>query len=260
MQLAELSARLEKTFPCPPGKHSFILFSDDDDMWHPKRVEFYHKAWQDANYGNAGALDSVTSISAKERFKIDIGCAKHLNSSKVDEMIECGCATLIKASPESSAQQIMQFDCEFHETAVRPCILADFVRVYTRLVRTNRFADMQFREFVLRYGKEKEMCVCCVIPDHWLYFYRQCDRTYLAATAPIAIDWSVPHPEITPDSEIALKLFTYTIEMIECPCMNAMGISKLTGAIQYLSEGNPEREAAFVKLAIQIRSQRQMLE
>lgn len=35
VQYKEMMDRLERVFPTPAGKDAFIMFSDDDDLWHP---------------------------------------------------------------------------------------------------------------------------------------------------------------------------------------------------------------------------------
>jgi len=70
------------------------------------------------------------------------------SAADVDAMIKCGCVVTI------SERYV-----EFHQIAVQPRVLREFNAAYPQLVARNRFADMQFRDFILTYGKD------CAWPD-----------------------------------------------------------------------------------------------
>jgi hypothetical protein len=71
------------------------------------------------------------------------------------------CGTLREA--HSAADVDAMIKCgryvEFHQIAVQPRVLREFNAAYPQLVACNRFADMQFRDFILTYGKD------CAWPD-----------------------------------------------------------------------------------------------
>jgi hypothetical protein len=214
-QIGEMLEKLNSTFPCPSEKVQFILFSDDDDLWHHERTEFYHEMWKKGHETSPEMMPIIASISVKERivFRKE-PCVIHLNTSHVDNMLECGCAILKRPSfPNIKEEEVLTFDTEYHEDAVRPHVLRDFFKDFGWICRNNRFADIEFRTFVRKYKGSKGSTLN-VIPSHWMYFYRRCDKTYPAVTNPLEMDLEAKFVKLS--LKEAIKLLTYAIEMTEC--------------------------------------------
>lgn len=201
------------------GENTFILFSDDDDLWHPQRVACYLN-WFD-NMIQMGTppdvISRMTSIQAREQTTPGLPCevCQTNNSNDVDAMLRCGCVTIELLALEKGPMLL-----EYHQYAVRPRVLQEFLEKHVQLVETNRFADMEFRQFVRTYDDEKG-CTGQLVPPHWMYFYRQCDPSYDAVTRPM---------NLVTDMEEAVQRLT---EMVACPSMGR------TAALKCIAKTDP---------------------
>jgi len=242
VQIAEMYSCWEKAFPCPPDREPFFLFSDDDDLWSEHRTEAYFRIWDGACKSNF-PLDKVTSICAREHTKHnDRLCEAHKDGSDVNAMIACGCVAFTE-----------EIYPEYHEYAVRPFVVGEFLNTHDRLVRHNRFADMQFRSFVAGYSGYNTLIIQTPV---WLYFYRKCDRTYICATNPVKQTRQLYFPE---DIKEITALVEYIAEISECP---AMGPDRAAESLKNLMAATTrtEAEAFFLgALVLKVKSDRAKL-
>jgi hypothetical protein len=207
VQLRELYYRAEKSFT----KESFVIFSDDDDLWHRDRVAAYVGWYTNAQKMNPSALSTIASVQAVEETKDRLPCERCRQHSErdVDAMLRCGCITIeLYEANEANCHHCL----EYHESAVRPHVMKDFFERHVELVETNRFADMQFRDFVRRY-KPHECFTGTLFLKHWLYYYRKCDSTYDAVTRPMR-------------QEETAEYVQYLKEMVACPAMGSDAAKK----------------------------------
>ncbi|KAH9253734.1 hypothetical protein BASA81_008352 [Batrachochytrium salamandrivorans] len=161
VQIQEMLPRVAAYFP-PQGKETFLMFSDDDDLWHPERAIYYRNGFHDMVRN--GSLSSTALLFVNE---VTIPGPDHCfahdprnvqGPGDVQRMIDCGCV---------QTQSIL----EYHYFVVRPCVLDDFFVAYPRFVH-NQFCDLKFVHF-LSNDRNGRNDYCQVIPSHWLYFYRR---------------------------------------------------------------------------------------
>lgn len=215
VQYGELLERLKDT------PETFIMFSDDDDLWHPDRaLTYYHAYWQS---NPDQLLDCASFVAREETMHPSRPCARcqRDNEANVQAMLDCGCLTF-RFVPYDPAERVTDL-FEYHEYVVRPHVLRDFLSEHATLVETNRFADMQFRRFVVKAG-----LTGVIVPSHWLYYYRRCDTGYAAVTN---LPFDMPKSGNVKDipQSVIDAVVEYYIEMAECPAMGpkraAEGIS-----------------------------------
>lgn len=216
VQIDEMYKKWETCFPCPPEKEPFIMFSDDDDLWHKDRVYRYMDLW-DRGSVSVPHPENISSMCMKEFTHVSIACKDHVNSSNVDAMIDCGCVEFQSPNSERECKNML---VEYHEYVVRPHVLGSFLEKHGWLVRNNRFADMEFRNFVHSFEPTKCMTLQ-VSPVHWLYYYRKSDPSYMCATNPVIVTEPLDIMQAR-DHEKISALLIYSEEMRECHAMELM--------------------------------------
>ena len=173
VQIAEMLGKVEDS------PSTFVIFSDDDDLWHPRRVFAYHALYNDTAQMSDSDMSKFSAMIILHDMKTNnTKCPDHRDTSDVDGMIKCGCVELHHVPYEQRS------GVEYHHMAVRPAVIKDFIASNGRIVRHNRFADMFFRRFVIAY-KPKDCRTTYSSPPHWIYFYRHCDTSYECVTHPI---------------------------------------------------------------------------
>ena len=207
VQYEELSRRVDSgAFACKDhSKATFLLFSDDDDIWNDNRVRAYHDMWKVVLERRDADPNQVSSICMMEKTThTDHRCPEHAGSSNVDDMLECGCASF-----EVISQNTTDRIAEYHEYAVRPRVLREFCESHQRWVKHNRFADLEFRYYVCTFMPSVFFTVL-TFPRHWIYFYRGGD-----------------YPSVTNPYKDRKSKMEYAVEMCECPQMSAKGFAAL---------------------------------
>lgn len=195
LQYGEIMNRLPRIFPRLDNE-TFILFSDDDDLWNTNRVSFYKQC------GQSIIGKPVSSVVALEHTVVlNVRCSTSHSPTDVGGMLKCGCVQI------SMGESVMG-SIEYHEHAVRHHVAKDFFDTYPVLANTNRFADIAFRDFVRTY-KPKQWCTAHGTPPTWLYFYRECDDTYACVTNPAQ-----------------KKGIDYIGDMLTCPGMEDMAFKQ----------------------------------
>lgn len=119
-----------------PTEPTFVLFSDDDDTWHPRRVEHFHAVLAESE--KQGELPRIYA-ALEESGPNDAGrlaLEVRLRQSAI-------------ASVSTRASSLAQTRREYYHFAVRLSCLADFVtRCDAQLLR-HRFADCFFVRYLL---------------------------------------------------------------------------------------------------------------
>lgn len=200
VQIREMLGRIKHI----SGKETFVMFSDDDDLWHPQRAAVYFAYYDLVDEQTLRMTSSfvVREYTASSQGPPCTACLAH-NEQNVDAMIACGCVNITSYSDTENRLY------EYHQYAVRPLVMEAFFKQYAQLVETNRFADMQFRYFVATYGGT-EWRTCQIGAAHWTYYYRECDSTYTAVTRPCAGKTG---------RELAESVIEYYLELVACPCI-----------------------------------------
>lgn len=190
-------------------KETFIMFSDDDDLWHPMRVQRYMEWYEKATLLYPSIVPCLASIQVREQTTCGLPCleCQRVNERNVDAMLQCGCVKIDSFPVEEGPMYL-----EYHQYVVRPHVMQEFIDANPKLVETNRFTDMEFRQFVRHYGKDAWKTGQLVTP-HWMYYYRCCDSTYDAVTR-----------HFKPDEFD--KYVEYLTEMAECPAMGPEAAKK----------------------------------
>ena len=167
----------EKELPAAPTS-TWLMFSDDDDLWHPQRTALVRKACV-AHPSCEALAFSVYAHPAAERSR------EVTSSAEVDRALDARTAGLWVG-----ASEIFQY-------AVRPDALARFLQAEPRSVRQHKFCDVRFSQFLRHQLGHKGafaeldarglMRLCGMsetsasssaaqsgwLAQHWLYFYRQ---------------------------------------------------------------------------------------
>lgn len=231
-QYQELYTRLGEAFPCPSDKEGFLLFSDDDDVWHEHRVEMYRTQWERACAMPGAPINRVSSICMRERIKVcNRFCTKHTDTSNVQSYLDCGCL-VFEQIPD------IHVSLEFHEYAVRRHVMGEFFQQHGDFCLYNRFADIVFRDFIFSY-KLDEGITLHMCPPSWMYFYRLGDSNYLAQTRPVA------HPErvesFSNHPENIKIMIHYCLDQLECKSLKDMGQSALKSIHSFTSREEMRR-------------------
>lgn len=185
-------------------KETFIMFSDDDDLWHPMRVQRYMEFIEKAALECPDSLSRMSAVQSREETEQGLPCqfCQQFNESNVDAMLLCGC---IRIATYPYTKGLV--NTEYHQFIVKPYVLQEFLELYSQLVDTNRFTDMQFRNFVCCYKSDQSFVTGQLAAPHWMYYYRKCDTTYNAVTNPVGA---------ADDFEAYIQ---YLNEAIACPAM-----------------------------------------
>src|SRR6185369_11517121 len=166
-------------------------------------------------------------------------------ASDVDTLLRCGCVTIRPAQPEP-----IQYRYEYHEAAVRPCVLHDFITAFPRLVSDNKFADMQFRDFAMSY-KGRDCGTLSAPGNPWTYFYRRCDHAYPCASR--VFIGTVPEdfvPNWHLDRPVQFEEYAIHIaHAVDCPAMRMTGEAMLRAFIGRALSYPDELRALVILLA-----------
>ena len=215
-QYEHLHRALQRAEPdlLPPATSTWLIFSDDDDMWHPRRTELVRLA--------CAAHPSAHALS--------LGVYAHPTTETTREAAS---ATEVDRALDAQAASIWLGAAEIFQFAVRPRALAQFLRSEPRCVQRHKFCDVRFSQYlrhqldgkaayvaldgaaIMRLGggptHTTEAALSAWLARHWLYFYRQvtncpplvfalpspCPRLALALPSPcpdLPLLWPLPPP------------------------------------------------------------------
>jgi len=142
-------------------QNPWVLFTDDDDIWHPKRTMMYHHAVEFIETTGKTSVDRVNIPYYVESTDTDI--QDYETVSEIDRAITAG--------------HIKRSTCEsnYVHSCVRLERLHYFLTHSTDELLQCTYADVRFEYFVKSDGHEKgKESVTTTEPwaDGWLYFYR----------------------------------------------------------------------------------------
>lgn len=201
--------KLDEYFPCDQKtQESFILFSDDDDLWHPERVYAYKQTWNHMKDEHRAITSSL--CTGRTVTHLNPICKKHDDTVSVDDMLECGCA--IFNTPPQLHENKPTLLMEYHQYAMKRFIVGEFLEDNLALIRCNRFADVQFRCFVHTYQPKAFKTGWMEPPSGWLYFYRGKRFDYASVTQPVTDQDGDPFAP-----ENIRRVIRYYVEMADIP-------------------------------------------
>jgi hypothetical protein len=156
-----------------PGKNPWIVFTDDDDMWHPLRIAKFH-------YGIShctGLYDNVSGIGCAESTRqLNSQCCPVQSWEDVDWSLGCGCA-LADPIPNDSLT-------EYHYCTLVLSEFQCFLDAFSFHVKHNRFTDMLMSNYVHNSGGvDRHHGVLPTRPGEWTYFYRDGRAEYPTVTS-----------------------------------------------------------------------------
>ena len=148
-------------FPELVTQNPWIMFTDDDDIWHPKRTMMYHHAIEFIETTGKTGVDRVSIPYYVESTGTDV--KDYATASEIDLAITTG---TIKRST---------CDTNYVHSCVRLERLHYFLTHSTDELVQCTYADVRFEYFVCSEGHERgKESVTTTEPwaDGWLYFYR----------------------------------------------------------------------------------------
>lgn len=180
------------------GREPLLLFTDDDDIWHPQRAEEYLAAAQAAP--EAAVLHSRVHLSP------GLGARLSLSTSAADvtRLLAGGQLRRCVSSEAPSAGVFGTAMGEYFDLAVHWIVFDTFFRWHNERVLRNLFADIRFRTFALKWSKGVHHFLPRQYGDGngdsvpWMYYY---DRTTEPYTCPATeednqyITDELPRPE-----------------------------------------------------------------
>lgn len=169
-----------------PSDQPWVFFSDDDDLWHPRRAEEYVVAIQDRP-------DDVPVVHSRIHLSPGLGPRLPLDatSAEVTRMEADGLLRLAISAEEEKPGLFGTATGEYFDAAAKFEVFDDFFDRHNNRVIANQFADIRFRTHLLRGGAAR---VHRFLPsagsgsaqsghDHlpWMYFY---DRPTMPYSTP----------------------------------------------------------------------------
>mmetsp|Transcript_32005 Transcript_32005/g.91866 ORF Transcript_32005/g.91866 Transcript_32005/m.91866 type:complete len:1197 (+) Transcript_32005:140-3730(+) len=167
----------------------WVMFGDDDDLWHPRRIATFIHTMQ-----SHPSLDSVGIFATFARANVEgneLAAGELMPTSvlEVDNFLVDGRATLNSEEADASswletwnkagegrAELLMPdgLNLEYFDFCPRLRILREFFDVTAPELLAHRFCDLRLDEFLIRYtlkGKEFGLELSFVESESWLYFY-----------------------------------------------------------------------------------------
>ena len=139
----------------------WILFTDDDDIWHPNRTWIYHTA--------------IEHIISTHRTDIEhVYCPYYVQSTGADKKDYATAADIDMAIKNGDIQQ-SKCDTNYVHSCVRLERLYYFLTRSTDELLTCMYADVKFSFFMQSDGSEKgqqSLAITAPWDDGWMYFYR----------------------------------------------------------------------------------------
>lgn len=135
--------------------HTWVLFTDDDDLWHPRRSETYANA-----LANTPDLSIASHISSVCSYTRDI-CKKYADIASLAE---------IEHLPQTTHTMA---DRDYVQLCIRFSDLRLFFNILPPVVRDYQCCDILIERFITHTLSRKAMHVLPPVP---LYFYRECSQ------------------------------------------------------------------------------------
>jgi len=158
---------------------TWICFSEDDDLWHPHRLQFYYLVAQRANPNpkitnlrtpwSACLNEAAATVDGKKP-------RRPRNAADVDELIASGVVTLFH-DPSHLSQDI---ESEYWHQLTKLHVLSSFMRIAPRALLACRFCDVAWEAFARQFQLDEHGAplvsgwMHITIPYHpaspWMYY------------------------------------------------------------------------------------------
>ena len=153
-------------------KDSWILFGDDDDLWHPNRVQLYRQG-----------VESVRNLDFyRECIDVRVPCyaepavkqptftlAGIATATDVDRMLDKGAVVLKKTILGNVLEGRNVHGGNYVDHCVPSHIFGEFLQESNAFMLRNKQCDVMFQTFVLR----KEGKQISIPEAPWMYFWRK---------------------------------------------------------------------------------------
>lgn len=166
--LAPSRARLELAETCIVDD-VWLLFTDDDDIWHPCRTLVFEQATRRQCGGQARRARVPVAVPL---YAMNTGDASACNShGDVDAMMMAGSAGIITYKPEEASQRSF---LEFWLHAVPARVFLDFVACTPSATLDHPLCDVRFSTFVRDHAHGPTAYFTPPLETGvWMYFHRQ---------------------------------------------------------------------------------------
>lgn len=161
---------LIKKIPDLSGPRTWILFGDDDDLWHPSRVKLYRESIEHSLRCNLNISDVRSTCYA-----IASDGDQPRSSSDVDVLWEQKRLTLKRTVGGHRYDGDFQQGGNYVDHCVRAGIFAEFVQISNLFMRSNLQFDVMLQRYICSYGASDGVKNVILKPDRtkcWLYFWR----------------------------------------------------------------------------------------
>jgi len=221
----QLKTIMDKQGSTMDDENTWLLFTDDDALWHEKRLEFYQRTVESApKEAHAVAFPCETTYITKT----PIGSI--VNTEDVNRVIT---ENVIKVS---SYKPNEDHPVNFHDLCVRSKVLKMFLAQTPRELLCNAFCEAEFVMFTLRYTGKLMISEA----TQWLYFWRRADPSYVHKSA-----LQLLQDQVDTDKKPAIISALFLVAEMSCvPCMKATANATLSQLIGAAAVHGPE----FVQL------------
>lgn len=152
-----------------PIDSTWVMFSDDDDVWARDRRLQYQGAIVTAS--SFAIFDDVSSVFASNFVRIDDDMASSVRAETAEDVTK-----LLTEHPQAlSTLDFLASKCEHWQYCVRLGVIRDFFQRVPPKCLSGIFCDLTFITYVKGYDKGRGRTVQISIPDpsrHWMYYWR----------------------------------------------------------------------------------------
>lgn len=152
------------------GRGTWVLLTDDDDIWHPRRTLTYATTlWQLRSGHSNYTLGEVLSLCSSQY--IDAVQDHSVTSAfRVDTLLQAGSAPLTNLL-QHGVQRAESGEAWCH--SMRLCTLAQYFAKIDSCIVSHPFWDLCLVKF-LRFQTTYRTCFLTGLPeDNWMYYYRR---------------------------------------------------------------------------------------
>lgn len=144
---------------------TYILFTDDDDIWHKDRVFAFTEVYKAIHFESSTNLLSV---------RIPVYLSSDNKNNKLKVMTTCDIENAIKKGDVALVESDNTAFTEHWTYMVRLSTLCDFVMSCSDVILRHKYCDVLFIKF-LRCCKGYQNAVVYTNKKTWMYYYRNCE-------------------------------------------------------------------------------------
>jgi len=167
-----------------PDEMPWVFFSDDDDVWHPRRAEEYFVAMK-SSLGKAEVAAARAHISPGWGPRLSLDA----QAGHISELHRQGQLRLAVYEERPQSGLFGTATGEYFDLAVAFNVFEAFFRNHTERVFANPFADIRFRTCALKWpGGVRRFLPSGIHPDGssepeaaWMYYYDRPTMPYTTA-------------------------------------------------------------------------------